>query len=347
MLIDPRDVSFDDLTLRFDEDGAPTDVITMVDLDSVTDFAEFTQLVARRPDRIGLIGMTASQHLPIESAPLLAELTFTLLNSSQVPPPGTEHMTVTVPDPALRSAAIVTKVASAPRAAATAFALLDVEASIVDRVVSESFAHSMLRGGPEFEAWRDEITPRHVDAGECLVQVERTGGKVEIVLDHAARRNALGRSLRLQLVEALGAVERDPSVTEVVISGNGPTFSSGDDLDEFVQPIDIAAAHADRMALSPGLALHRVADRATVILHGICFGAGVEVSAFAGRVVARPSTALSLPQIGMGLTPGAGGTASIRQRIGRWRTAYMTLSGASIDVDQALDWGLIDEIAPA
>jgi enoyl-CoA hydratase/carnithine racemase len=47
----------------------------------------------------------------------------------------------------------------------------------------------------------------------------------------------------------------------------------------------------------------------------------------------------------MGLIPGAGGTVSITRRIGRWRTAYLALSGLPIDAPTALNWGLVDEIA--
>ena len=54
---------------------------------------------------------------------------------------------------------------------------------------------------------------------------------------------------------------------------------------------------------------------------------------------------IRLPEIAMGLIPGAGGTVSITRRIGRWRTAYLALSGLPIDAPTALDWGLVDEIA--
>ena len=54
-----------------------------------------------------------------------------------------------------------------------------------------------------------------------------------------------------------------------------------------------------------------------VVVHGACVGAGVELAAFADRVIARPSTRFRLPEVGMGLIPGAGGAVSIPRRIGR------------------------------
>jgi enoyl-CoA hydratase/carnithine racemase len=51
-----------------------------------------------------------------------------------------------------------------------------------------------------------------------------------------------------------------------------------------------------------------------------------------------------LPELALGLIPGAGGTVSITRRIGRWRTAYLVLSGVTIDAATALGWGLVDEL---
>ena len=79
-------------------------------------------------------------------------------------------------------------------------------------------------------------------------------------------------------------------------------------------------------------------------LHGRVLGSGVEMAAFCGWVVCSPETVFGLPELQLGLIPGAGGTVSITRRIGRWRAAYLFLSGQSIDADTALDWGLVDAI---
>ena len=81
-------------------------------------------------------------------------------------------------------------------------------------------------------------------------------------------------------------------------------------------------------------------------VHGTCVGAGVELPAFAARVVADPETTFRLPEVGMGLIPGAGGTVSITRRIGRQQTACLALLGEAIDATEALALGLVDEIDP-
>ena len=62
------------------------------------------------------------------------------------------------------------------------------------------------------------------------------------------------------------------------------------------------------------------------------------------RVVAAPSTRIRLPEVGFGLVPGAGGTVSLPRRIGRHRTAFLGLTGATIDTETAHRWGLVDTV---
>jgi len=82
------------------------------------------------------------------------------------------------------------------------------------------------------------------------------------------------------------------------------------------------------------------------VVQGACIGAGVELPAFAQHVVARPDAFFQLPELAMGLVPGAGGTVSLPRRVGRQRTAWLTLSGSRLDVMTAKRWGLVDEILP-
>jgi enoyl-CoA hydratase/carnithine racemase len=79
-------------------------------------------------------------------------------------------------------------------------------------------------------------------------------------------------------------------------------------------------------------------------LHGACMGAGIELAAFARRVVAAADAAIGLPEVTLGLIPGAGGTISLPRRIGRHRTALLALSGKNVDAATALEWGLVDEV---
>ena len=181
---------------------------------------------------------------------------------------------------------------------------------------------------------------------EHLVRLESHDGVAVITLNRPERRNAYGRELRGALVEALELAELDPSIATVVLDGAGPAFCSGGDLDEFGTTSDLVTAHLVRTRGGAALGMHRLAGRVEARLHGACVGAGIELAAFAGRVVADPDATFALPEVGMGLIPGAGGTVSLTRRIGRQRTAYLALSGRRLDAPTALQWGLVDELDP-
>jgi enoyl-CoA hydratase/carnithine racemase len=130
----------------------------------------------------------------------------------------------------------------------------------------------------------------------------------------------------------------------VHLRGSGPDYSSGGDLDEFGTFPDPATAHLIRLTASIGRVIAELADRVVVHLHGACYGSGIELPAFVTRVIAAPDARFALPELTLGLIPGAGGTVSLPRRVGRHRTAQLALGGQKIDAVTALEWGLVDQI---
>ena len=155
--------------------------------------------------------------------------------------------------------------------------------------------------------------------------------------------NLYNAAMRDALVEALVIAAADPQL-QVTLSGEGRSFCAGGDLAEFGSVADTATAHLIRSSANAAPYLLAIADRFSVLAHGACVGAGVELAAFAGRVQATPDAFFQLPDVAMGLIPGGGGTVSVTRRIGRQRTAWMALTGARVDAATARSWGLIDAI---
>ncbi|MFL6204328.1 MAG: enoyl-CoA hydratase/isomerase family protein, partial [Acidimicrobiales bacterium] len=211
-------------------------------------------------------------------------------------------------------------------------------------LLAESAAYSSLQAGPEFAAWRAAHPARQRDDRARRVRVEREGDLLHITLTRAEARNALDTAMRDQLVDALLLAAADDSIAQVHLRGEGPSFCAGGDLDEFGSRPDPATAHLVRMLQSAGRAIHVVGARVTAHVHGACRGSGVELPAFAGRVVATPDATFGLPEVSLGLIPGAGGTVSVTRRVGRHRTALLALTGDAVDTATALEWGLVDEI---
>jgi enoyl-CoA hydratase/carnithine racemase len=257
-----------------------------------------------------------------------------------------------VVEPTIATVDDVVAVVEANPIAATSLVLLlrsTEQARVVDGLAAESAVYSMLQGGPEFAGWRTSRPRRdRPPSGRPAVRVERLGDRLDVVLDRPEIRNALNREMRDGILEALAVAECDPTIATVTLRGEGPSFCSGGDLDEFGSYDDPASAHLVRLTTSIGGAIHRLDGRVRAEVHGPCAGSGIELPAFASHVTARPDFRASLPEVTLGLVPGAGGTISLPRRIGRQRTALLALSAAEIDADTALAWGLVDEIvAPA
>lgn len=274
------------------------------------------------------------------TAELLAAADVVIARDSGVPD------AVVHPDPATAADDLVARVAESPRAALSLASLLraEVYADVGAGLVAESALYSTLLASEEFGRWLARRPPAAPPASpETRLRMERDGDLLRIVLDRAARHNALDARLRDELLAALDLARWDPAL-RVLLEAAGPTFSSGGELAEFGTAGDPAAAHLVRMQTSVGAVLHELRDRVTMRVHGHSIGAGVELPAFAGRVIADPGARFSLPEVAMGLIPGAGGTTSLPRRIGRRRALWLALSGETIDAATALDWGLVDEL---
>jgi hypothetical protein len=244
---------------------------------------------------------------------------------------------------------IDTLLAAAARSplAATSLAVLlrGIEHVDVETALSmESAVYSTLQAGPEFAAWRAAAPHQSHHDVEPTVSIERNGDCLALALNRPTRHNAINAQLRDELCAALAIAIADDTITSIELRGNGSSFCSGGDLGEFGARSDPATAHTIRLARSPARLIHRLNDRITAYIHGSTLGGGIEMAAFAGHVVAHPDTVIALPEVSLGLIPGAGGTVSLTRRIGRQRMAYLALTGQSISATTALEWRLIDAI---
>lgn len=243
---------------------------------------------------------------------------------------------------------LVARIGERPIATTTLVQVLRAQrgCSMHDALTIESLAYSTLLAGAEHRAWlatHGHPAPQVVEGPAMRVDRSGTGAAV-ITLDRPDVHNAFGARMRDDLVAALHALSLGEPTIPIVLRGTGPTFSSGGDLREFGAAPDPATAHATRTARSAARWIALLAERTTAELHGECIGAGVELPAFAGTVVAAPGTTFRLPEVAMGLIPGAGGTVGITRRIGRQRTAWLALTGNVLDASTAKEWGLVDAV---
>ncbi len=329
--------------LDLDPNGVPRTTLYGVVLSSSASDSDVHAAAEVVRDSLAIAVGIADTDTAHDVAPdLLDALDLTLTNSA-----AQGRTTVQVADPAAALDALNHAVASSPRAAVVLTQLLRATAELEVRagLAAEAAAYSTLLAGPEFAAWLASRGDSRASRGAPdPVQLERAGDHLTLTLNRPERRNAFDANLREALVDALTVAVAAPELM-VTLRGAGPDFSSGGDLDEFGSALDVVSAYLVRLQRHPGWVIHQIRERVIAQLHGACIGAGVEIPAFAGRVVASPDTYVALPEVSMGLIPGAGGTVSLTRRIGRWRTAWLALTGARLDADAGVAWGLFDEIA--
>jgi hypothetical protein len=250
-----------------------------------------------------------------------------------------------VVEPPVSAEALIRQTSHAPQAAAVAIQLLrSLQDLPPERALPlESFCYGLLQGSAEHAAWLAARVAAPLSPPGRLI-VERRDSELLITLDRPQARNTIDRAMRDQLFDAVTLAVLDSEIKLVKLRAVGACFSMGADLAEFGTTRDPATAHLIRSRTLPALVLAARAEILNVHVQGACVGAGLEMAAFAGRLTATPDAWFQLPELGMGLIPGAGGCVSVPRRIGKQRAALMILSGRRINAATALRWGLIDAI---
>ena len=252
----------------------------------------------------------------------------------------------TMVEPPVSADALVRQVTRAPHAATVAVQLLrTLDGLSCERALPlESFCYGLLQGSAEHAEWLASRPPVAQPSPRGRLIVERQGSQLRITIDRPLARNAIDRYLRDELVEAFSVATFDKEVRTIKLRAVGPAFGIGGDLEEFGTTRDPATAHLIRSRNLPALGVAARADILDVHVQGACVGAALEMAAFAARLTATSDAWFQLPELSMGLIPGAGGCVSVSRRIGRQRAALMILSGRRINAVSALHWGLIDAI---
>ncbi|MCB2047507.1 MAG: enoyl-CoA hydratase/isomerase family protein [Novosphingobium sp.] len=241
---------------------------------------------------------------------------------------------------------VLAQIEANPLAASVVVQLLRIlpELDLAAGLVAESLAYATLQGSAEHKRWLAATGARGDPAEAGFVQVERIADVLDVTLDRPLSDNAIDRPMRDGLYEAFQLAAVDRSIERVVLRAKGKAFSLGADLDEFGTTSDPATAHAIRSATLPAHMAMHIADRLEVRVQGACAGSGLELAAFASRIVAGPKAWFQLPELSMGILPGAGGCVSLTRRIGRQRAALLILSGKRVSARTALEWGLVDDL---
>ena len=170
------------------------------------------------------------------------------------------------------------------------------------------------------------------------VQIQRDGDIAVIVIDNPPV-NAGSAAVRQGLMNAVQTLRDDATLQGAVLIGAGNTFIAGSDIREFGQPL------AEPQLPAVIAAIEDCGRPVVAALHGAALGGGFELALGCDARVAAPGTVVGLPEVTLGIIPGAGGTQRLPRLVGLPRAVQMICSGERVPAATALAQGIVDALA--
>lgn len=170
-------------------------------------------------------------------------------------------------------------------------------------------------------------------------------GVVLIELNRPEKRNALNNATLTEIADYLSALEHDHQVRAVVITGNTQCFAAGADLNELAQ-LDVVSIQQDQRPLL-WKRIDEFSKPLIMAVNGYALGAGFELALHGDMVLTGENAQFALPEIGLGMLPGAGGTQRLARLVGQQLTMRWAMTGEMISAQTALQHGISSQVCPA
>jgi len=168
-------------------------------------------------------------------------------------------------------------------------------------------------------------------------------GVMTITLDDPAKMNRVPLAARGQLASLFAETAEHDDVRFVVLTGAGENFTAGGDIAAFMEA---TPEHLSRLAWNVAAA-ERFPKPVIARIQGYCLGVGLELALACDFRVAADDAQLGLPEVGLGMIPGSGGTQRLARLIGLGRAKDVVMRRRRISAEEALAWGLVSEVVPA
>jgi enoyl-CoA hydratase len=177
------------------------------------------------------------------------------------------------------------------------------------------------------------------------VLYQRQGQVAHITLSRPESLNAIDGPMRSGIESAMRRADRDERIRVVIIRGAGDrAFSAGADIREFDVPSSLVAARAQRQQTQFTDVIAGVTKPTIAVIHGYCLGGGLEIALACDIRIASDDAVFGLPEVTIGLIPGAGGTQRLSRLVGVGRALLLCLTGERIDAETALQVGLVTKV---
>jgi enoyl-CoA hydratase/carnithine racemase len=177
------------------------------------------------------------------------------------------------------------------------------------------------------------------------VRLDRVDGVGVITLARVDAMNAVNDAIRVGLVSACEEAATDPAIRAILIRAEGErSFCVGADIKEQRPNLSQAETRVPPADRDYTAAIAAMAKPVIAAIHGFCLGAGLEIALACDIRVASPCASFGLPEVNLGLIPGAGGTQRLSRLIGIGRALDMMLTGERIDAEKALAYGIVTRL---
>ena len=174
---------------------------------------------------------------------------------------------------------------------------------------------------------------------------QKVGAVAHISLDRPQVVNAYNIQMRDDFSEALSAVQLDPEVRALLITGEGRGFCAGADLTEFGSAPSQVIARQVRWERDVWGQLVNLDKPIVAAVHGFCIGSGLEIALLCDLRTAAEGTVFALPEVQLGMIPAAGGTQTLPRVAGGSQALDLLLTGRRIESEEALAMGLVTRLA--
>jgi len=175
------------------------------------------------------------------------------------------------------------------------------------------------------------------------LRVERAEGVATLTFDRPERLNTLSMQLRAEFGHAIEALEADPTVRVLILTGAGRVFCAGLDLAEWGTEGHTAAGAYDADAVQM---LLRFSGPVIGAINGACVTGGLELALACDLLIASTEASFADTHALVGLLPGWGGSVRLARRVGLPRAKELALTGRSLSATDALAWGLVNHVVP-
>lgn len=180
-----------------------------------------------------------------------------------------------------------------------------------------------------------------------FIRVESEEQIAVVTIDRQEKLNALNAQVVGELGEAMEAIAADDGIRGVVLTGAGEkAFVAGADIGVLAEMDPQSGVEISRQGQRVFAAIERLGKPVLAAVGGFALGGGCELAMACHLRIASENAAFGLPEVGLGIIPGYGGTVRLARLVGLGRALDMTLSGDMVDAERAREIGLVSEVVP-